>query len=205
MQAGCIIPAPKAQAWLNYGFGTPGQAFRSFATAVQGKMLDALYDSLSAGFKDRKSLSRTGFGEAWDLLTSHNRYLRFALYQATKDPEKLQYRRLSDNLCVVQTTYRGYDLEVTLVRSGYWELYTDDPERPEADAWRELDGALPDPFERTAEAGMVLDQDEAGAPRLFTYTPAPGQGVGALSSQRSGYEWKIDDFAFRPEGQRDAP
>ena len=93
--SGCWVPGPKAEALLEYGFGSPGQAFRSFATAVQGELLDAVYDSLSEDFKRNRTgmpLSRVGFGEAWDELTRQYPYLRWGLYQATKDPEKLDYR-----------------------------------------------------------------------------------------------------------------
>ncbi len=196
MTAGCRVPAPKPQAWLQYGFGSPGQAFRSFATCVQGRMLDALYDSLSIDFKERNGLSRTGFGEAWDILEDANPLLRYALYQATKDPEKLTFRRFTEDRCVVETSYRGHALQVLLVRSGYWEVYSEDPAHPERDAEREQDGALVDLFGEDPVAGMALREDAEADPRLFTYSPIPIQGMRTLSSQRSGYEWKVDNFAF---------
>lgn len=154
-------------------------------------MLDPLYDSLSIDFKDRNGLSRTGFGEAWDILEDANPLLRYALYQATKDPEKLTYRRFAEDRCVVETSYRGHALQVLLVRSGYWEVYSEDPERPGALPERQ-DAAVEDLFAGTSW-GMQLSEEEDV---LYAITPPPEGGVARLSSQRAGYEWKIDNFAF---------
>ena len=192
--AGCHVPSPKPDALLRFGFGSPGQAFRSFVTAIQGKMLDPLYDSFSSRFKADNHLSRNGSHEAFDDLTAQEPLLRYALFQATKDPEKLDYWLSEDGSSArVETVYRGRTIRVFLVREAYWELYTSDPEDPAADPRRESDRNVADLFSNKSPGGMVFD-NEAGP--LWAYGPPPRAGIASLAHYRAGYEWKVDDFQF---------
>lgn len=194
---GCRVPPPKPEQLLRYGFGSPGQAFRSFSTSVQGELLDPLYDSLSNSFKSAETgmgLSRNGFKEAWDGLMEEEPLLRWALYQATKDPSKVSYERSSDGRkAKAQALFEGYweisagtQLEVYLVKEGYWEIYMEgdnpsqDPVRVNDKAVHELLGTC-----------MALKPEDS---LTFIYVPTPSDGVERLAHIRAGYEWKVEGF-----------
>lgn len=190
---GCRVPPPKPEQLLRYGFGSPGQAFRSFATSVQGELLDPLYDSLSNSFKSIETgvgLSRNGFKEAWDGLMQEQPLLRRALYQATKDPSQVTYERSPNGReAKAQALFAGNLLEVQLVKEGYWEIYVEgdnpalDPVRIDDRAVHDLLGALP--------GGLSID---SGQSRTFLYVPTPADGLERLAYIKGGYEWKVAGF-----------
>lgn len=154
-------------------------------------MLDSLYDSFSTRFKHDNQLSRTGSQEAYDDMVAEFPLLRYALYQATKDPGKLRYELAPDGAsALVETTYRGRTFRVFLIREGYWELYVTDPSDPAADPWREADRNVDELFE-AQPGGMLLD---TGQGKLWSYAPPPRGGIDSLANLRAGYEWKVDDF-----------
>ena len=190
---GCRVPPPKPEQLLRYGFGSPGQAFRSFATAVQGELLDPLYDSLSNNFKQGNGLSRDGFKQGWDGLISEQPLLRWALYQATKDPTEIAYERSPDGrACRVLAYFQGYELQVFLDKEGYWEIYLEhedpalDPVRIEDRAVHELVDARP--------GGLTPSEDGS---KVFLYVPTPEGWRERLAYIRGGYEWKVAGYQLK--------
>ncbi|MFT7679542.1 MAG: hypothetical protein ACI8QC_003545 [Planctomycetota bacterium] len=188
---GCRVPSPKPEQLLSYGFGSPGQAFRSFATAVQGELLDPLYDSLSNSFKSFETgagLSRNGFKEAWDGLIQEEPLLRWALYQATKDPSQVSIVRAPDgHKAKAQALVAGRLLEVYLVREGFWEIYAEDEDATQ-DPVRLADRSVPK-LEGATPGGLGADET-----RTFIYVPTPADGIGRLAHIKGGYEWKVSGF-----------
>jgi len=184
--AACVS-APRAADWLDVGFRSPRQAFRTFQTAVAGDQADLEYRCLSRAFRRREGISSLLVYREF-----RERLLREApSVRRIADAEVLELRRTGSHTAEleaeVRTLFRDVRFRVGFARQDFYELWGG--ERLIADGDVE--------FERS----VAPRASASGLPGIAAWVPAPpepqGPDAGAESEPselRLGQEWKIDSI-----------
>lgn len=187
------VPQPTVQQGLDYGFGTPKQAFESFRTAVQGDLLVPEYRCFSKQWKwDNEVPSILVYAEVRDGLLEAVPRLRWAIYHA-EPPEIVPQRPMEKGepiTAILQARIPGplwlkdRFLSVIFIREGYWSAVS------EARALEPGSGAtLADPW----SAGILnynegLDQLEL---TIEEFSETVRMSPEALIELNAGWQWKI--------------
>ncbi|MCP3917758.1 MAG: hypothetical protein GY711_19615 [bacterium] len=175
---GCCVTPPNLDEVRDFGFETPGQAFRSFRTGVRADSFDLEYRCFSSGWKRRNGAGIQAYLEFRDELIAQNRFLRLGL-------AKLELRHiefLAPDRAILVTEAFGQTVTFLLVREEYWEL--------EVPGQKKRDGAT----NLLADQVIVADPQAEGRfwGRVDVDDPT---AVTRFSRLAFGREWKIDDFA----------
>jgi hypothetical protein len=178
----CAAPRPEPEDWLEAGFRTPAQAFRTYRTALAGDQPALEYRSLSADFKRREGLTQLAYREFRERLFREEPWLgSLARARVTDEIELGPGRRRL--VAEVSVLFWHEVFAVDLVREGFYELWSGDTLLDDGYApFRELASDAP------AVGGLVLTLPLPASEPFETVTEA-----------RAGEEWKIDGFVDLPE------
>jgi hypothetical protein len=173
MALSACLSVPKPADWLDVGFRSPGQTFRTFRTAfADGRQPGLELRCFSSGFKAREGLSELTYREFREDLLREEPLLRTALSRARISSVKQEGKTAR-----LEAKIAGRALFVELVREDYWELW-DGEELLADDLVRDLSDIL------------ALDGD---GHVLRASLPAPSSPP---TEVRLGGEWKIDRIEF---------
>ena len=176
---GCCGVEPAPEDWLDVGFRSPAQCFRTYRSAVADDQLALEYRCLSGAFKRRQGLSQLAYREFRDELADENPWFGCLakariLREQSLGPDR---HRIEAEVKVLFVRRR---FVVELVREDFFEVFAGAEDLiDEAAEWSDLVGESPrDP--------QVL---QVAVP---TYGEFP---LGVVTEVRVGREWKIDGFA----------
>jgi len=170
------LSAPGPEDWLEVGFRTPEQTFRTFQTGLRAELPDLEYRCLGTEFKVRNGVTQLAYREFRRELFRSQPWLKLA---ATARVLRIEPRgegrvRLEAE---VSTWFHEERFTVNLVREEYYELWSDGQRAADDLAsWRRL--------AREREGELVV-----------TVPLPPGRTLREIDELRAGREWKIDGFA----------
>jgi hypothetical protein len=173
--AACVHRDPQAEDWFRAGFRTPLQTFDTFQNAVADDVPRIEFLCFAPGF------STLSYLEARDALRASVPFVR-----KVADAVVIEERRIGPDRCVlvaeIRHTFGAKQLEFTLVRQGFYEVWAadQDADAPWEDDFVDLSAAL----ERAESA--------RGGTQLRGGVPFPEDvELGELTELRLGAEWKI--------------
>ena len=179
----CWAPRPSPEDWLQVGFRSPEQTFRTYQTAFATDQVDLEYRCLSVGMKQAQGIDSATYRIARDeLLASVPGLKRVAAAEIRRSwaVDEERWRLIAH----VEVLWIDKYLLVDLVREEFFEVYAG-PERV-------LDG-----FAAFDEI-VVLD-DSVAPPILWAGVDAadplglaPPLDPAGVTELRVGREWKID-------------
>ena len=174
----CKVMPPEPEEWLEVGFRSPEQAFRTYQAALASDMPDLEYRCLGTYFKNEHQLNQMGYRSFREQELGRRPWLRYLA-----EAEITSSRPLPDGLWQIEARvkylWKVVDVSFTLGREDYYELWAGD------ELW--TDG--PTNFD------TVLSVDDTSGD-LTLGVPAPEDGIEApndegLTEVRVGREWKI--------------
>ena len=176
---GCLAP-PTNEAWLDVGFRTPEQTFRTFQTALRADYEDLEWRCLSGELKRRHRLSQIAYRQFRQELFRSQPWLKWAAKAEIRAVHPLGPDRCR-LVAEVDTFLGGSVFSVEMRREGYYELYVGDDEPwDDSVAFREM-FAL-----RDGRLDVVVPMPE----------DVPLEAVELLAA---GREWKISDFPLQAD------
>ncbi|QDU67001.1 hypothetical protein [Engelhardtia mirabilis] len=183
--ASCSAPRPTPEAWLDVGFRTPEQCFRTFQTAFATDQEDLEYRCLATSMKLREGIDSATYRIARDELLSSTPGLKRVAAAKVRRSWPVGADRWA-LVAEVKVLWIHRFLLVELVTEEFFELYVGER--------RVLDGAV------DLGRNLFLDESE-GKPLLWAWvdvedplglaTPVDPDAVDEL---RVGREWKIDSL-----------
>ena len=182
--ASCLS-APKPADWLEVGYRTPEQTFRTFQTGLRADQPDLEYRCLSNDFKRRAAAENGAFSEVYyrefrEQLFRAQPWLKLAAKAKVKRVEELGDGRVR-LVAEVDTWFHDETFAFVLVREDFYEVYADGKRVDDDFAnWREL------VRERGGELQLSVPLPE-------------GLSAAKIGEVRAGREWKIDGFPERLE------
>ncbi|MBK7877849.1 MAG: hypothetical protein IPJ77_19380 [Planctomycetes bacterium] len=179
-----LVTPPRAADYLDVGFRTPEQTFRSFQVGWRADEPDLEHRCLSRGFRSRQQVSRLNYREFRAHLLADEPLLRIGVADARPTaPADVR----GDRARLVLETH-GRKLEVLFVLDDYAEVW--------AGGERVLDDYLP------FDTHTQVTPTDAGGQRLWGHVDLPSDArVTGLSELRLGREWKIDDLRLVPASE----
>jgi hypothetical protein len=184
LAAACLC-RPRADDWLELGFRTPEQTFRTFQTGLCADLPDLEYRCLAAAFKRRAAregpFSQLAYREYRSELLRTQPWLRLAAKAEIERVQELAEDRVR-LVARVDTWFHDETFAVELVREDFYELWA--AGRRAADDfsdWRRL--------------------AQIGEGEVTVSVPLPeGLEPAAIDELRAGREWKIDGLPARWDG-----
>lgn len=178
LQGCCLFVAPpKAADYLDVGFRTPEQTFRTFQVGWRGDLPDLEHRCFSRDFRGRNQVSRLNYREFRARLQSEQPFLRLGVADAR--PQGAAEVRGDRARLVLET--HGRTLEVLFVLDDFVEVW--------AGETRVLDDYLP--FDEHTQTTPI----DAGGRRLWGHVDLPeSTAAQRVTEFRLGREWKIDDL-----------
>lgn len=181
---GCFLcPRPPDLAeYLDTGFRTPEQTFRTFQVGVRGDLAAVEFRCLAVEFLTRHGLSELAYREFRDRWLEENPWIRVGIAKA----QVRERRDLGEDRCRLLVGSFGETYEVDLVREPFYQVWSGDE--------LVVDELLPD-----LEGVLEVDDSPDSGPALVARAPLtpvqlPDVTGRPLSELRAGYEWKIADL-----------
>ena len=206
--AGCCVTPPEPSDWLNVGFRSPQQTWRTYQTALAGDQAELEYRCFASSFKGRYGFSVLEYVEFRDQLLAEQPLVRFAAEaEVVAERRSLDggYHELIAEISKLGTTVQ---IRVLLEREAFAELWVED-EQVQSIGLDRLDDAQWSQLNANNRSGFgvsaFVDYD------LWENPPPNGDyDEAAVSEFRIGAEWKIADLApveaqTADDGEAEAP
>lgn len=185
LAAGCLA-APEPEDWLEVGYRTPEQTFRTFQTGLRSERPELEYLCLSSGLKQRLGASLLAYLEFRRELFRSQPWLKLAAKAEVEQRLELADGRVR-LVAEVDTWFRDETFALELVSEEYYELW--------------VDGVRID--DDTVEWRRIAREKDG---HLVVTIPLPdGRGVAEIGELRAGREWKIDGFPALAGADGEAP
>lgn len=191
--SGCLFcPRPPDLAeYLQTGFRTPEQTFRTFQLGVRGDLAGVEFRCLAVEFLTRHQLSELAYREFRDEWLGENPWIRVGVARA----RVRERETLGEDRCRLLVGSLGETFEVDLVREPFYQVWS-------------ADTLVQDELLDELGEVLALETSTAGGPALVARAPLspvqlPDVTGRPLTELRAGYEWKIADL--RPHDKAVAP
>lgn len=190
---GCCVTPPDPSDWLDVGFRSPRQTWRTYQTALAGDQPELEYRCFASSFKGRYGFSVLEYVEFRDQLLEEQPLVRFAAEAEVVSDRRSRdgnYHELIAEISKLGTTVQ---IRVVLEREAFAELWVEDQQvqsigldRLDDAQWSQLNANNRSGFGVSAFVDYELWED-----------PPPNGDFDelAVSEFRIGAEWKIADLA----------
>lgn len=183
------ISKPTPQDYLDVGFQSPEQAFRSFQTALAGNQLDLEYRCLGQGFRADNELDGLTYRLAREEMLKENPFIRWVAMGEVVDSERMgeRHHRLTVR---VKNWIADESFYVYLEREDYFEAFVG-----ERSAF--FDFA---PF----EDHVFIDENDPSV--IFGIAQAPPEiDPTTITELNFGRDWRIAGFEQLPKPENAPP
>lgn len=191
--SGCCVTPPDPSDWLNVGFRSPEQTFRSFQVSLAGDQNELGYRCLSSSFKSRYDFSVLEYAEFLDRLLEEQPYARFLAEARVVRSEPVPgYPGRHVLYAVVQELGVTVEVRVEFEAESFAELWIGDEQVQDIGL---------DSLNQPLESELLVNNEADWGVRGWVAADqwefgglTGGYDESQVTEFRLGTEWKISDF-----------